>query len=82
MYSRKTSRPSPPRTRTSLTCSSSAWPYNVFTLVPHHQTKGKEWCLLELGGMVILKHGLTLKRGGFVESTPQEMADMLQESRI
>jgi hypothetical protein len=55
--------------------------YNAFTLVPHHQTKGKEWCLLELGGMVSLKHGLTLKRGGFVESSPQELADMLQEPK-
>jgi hypothetical protein len=53
--------------------------YNAVTLVPHHQTKGKEWCLLELGGMVILKHGLSLKRGGFIESSAKELAELLQE---
>jgi hypothetical protein len=29
--------------------------------------------------MVILKHGLCLKRGGFIESSAKELAERLQE---
>ena len=28
---------------------------------------GKQWCLIELSGIVCLRHGLTLRRGGFLE---------------
>jgi len=41
--------------------------YNAFVLVQNHKTKGRFWCLVELGGVLLIKHGLTLRRGGFLE---------------
>ena len=53
--------------------------YNAFVLVPNHGTKRRHWCLIELGGVLLLHHGLTLRRGGFLERRTSDLVHLLGE---
>lgn len=53
--------------------------YNAFSIVPKYPVKKRHWCLIELGGALVLKHGLPLTRGGFVETTADELGRVVGE---
>jgi hypothetical protein len=54
-----------------------AFAYKALVYVPQYGCKGKVWCLLELGAVPCMAHGLRLNRGGFIEETLRGVDEML-----
>jgi hypothetical protein len=56
--------------------------YGAIIAVRNYGQGGKEWCLLELSGPVCLRHGLTLKRGGFLERRIADISAIFEKGNV
>ncbi|MDE1464770.1 hypothetical protein [Spartinivicinus poritis] len=56
-----------------------AFAYKAIIFIPNYKCKKEEWCLLELGGVPCIAHGLTLGRGGFIEDTLSGLQSAVSE---
>jgi hypothetical protein len=56
-----------------------AFAYKALVFVPQYKCKNRVWCLLELGALPCIAHGLTLSRGGFIEDTLAGVESMLSD---
>jgi hypothetical protein len=53
--------------------------YNALHIKQDHGTKHEVWCLIELGGIALLKYGLSFRRGNFLERTAADLAALLEK---
>ena len=53
--------------------------YGAIVAVRNYGQGGMLWCLLEMSGPVCLKHGLTFKRGGFIESNVEKLLAVYED---
>jgi hypothetical protein len=52
--------------------------YGALVAVRNYSQGGKSWCLLELPGLVSLRRGLTLNRGGFLEWRVDHLVELIE----
>ncbi len=52
--------------------------YGAIVAVRGYGQGGKQWCLLELSGPICLAHGLTLRRGGFLERDVGDLVTLIE----
>jgi hypothetical protein len=51
--------------------------YNAVHIKRDHSTKHELWCLIELGGVALIRHGLSFRRGNFLERDVDALNSML-----